>query len=267
MELVPALRYCRDMSTSAGDLLRSWRQRRRLSQLALASDAEISTRHLSFVETGRSRPSRDMVLRLSERLGVPLRERNSLLVAAGHAPEFGEHRLDESAMDAARAAVEMVLEAHNPYPALAIDRHWNLVAANRSVAPFLSATDGSLLEPPVNVLRLSLHPGGLASRIRNLHEWREHILERLRRQIDVSGDSVLVDLMNELRALAVPAPQAGKRRDFGGVLIPLELMKDGVTLSFFSTTTVFGTPVDITLAELAIESFFPADEETRAALR
>src|SRR5262245_60725465 len=180
-----------------GDLLREWRQRRRISQLALAADAEISTRHLSFVETGRAQPSREMVLHLADQLEVPLRERNVLLVSAGYAPSFPERRLDDPAMASARQAIDLLLAAHEPFPALAIDRQWNLLAQNRSVAPLLAGVDAALLTPPVNVLRLSLHPNGLAPRIANLAEWRAHLLERLRRQIDVSGDAQLGELMQE----------------------------------------------------------------------
>jgi transcriptional regulator with XRE-family HTH domain len=150
----------RQAAFSIGDHLREWRQRRRLSQMDLALDAEISTRHLSFLETGRARPSRDMVLRLAERLEVPLRERNVLLLAAGFAPVFGERRLDDPALAPARAAVDLVLKGHEPYPAVAIDRHWTLVAANAAIPPLLAGVDPGLLEPPVNVLRLSLHPTG-----------------------------------------------------------------------------------------------------------
>src|SRR3954462_6470993 len=197
------------MSTAAkpvGEYLREWRQRRHLSQLDLASDADISARHLSFVETGRATPSRDMVLHLAERLDVPLRERNLLLLSAGYAPVFSERSLEDPALGAARKAVGLVLAGHEPYPALAIDRYWTLINANKAVAPLLAGVDASLLQPPVNVLRLSLHPDVLAPRIVNLHEWRAHLLERLRHQIDVTADAILVDLLAELRGL--PAPQA-----------------------------------------------------------
>jgi transcriptional regulator with XRE-family HTH domain len=249
--------------------LREWRQRRRLSQLALAMDAEISTKHLSFLETGRAQPSRDMVLNLAERLEVPLRERNVLLVAAGYAPIFPERALDDPALQAARKAVDLVLAGHEPYPALAVDRHWTLIAANRAVAPLLAGADPSLLAPPVNVLRLSLHPQGLAPRIANLREWRAHLLERLRAQVELSADIVLDKLMKELAEYPVP-PATTKppaKEDYAGVVVPLQMITDNGVLSFFSTTTVFGTPVDITLSELALESFFPADAATAEALR
>src|SRR5262252_3328197 len=183
-----------------GNLLRKWRERRRLSQLDLACEAEISTRHLSFLETGRSLPSREMVLRLAEYLDVPLRERNALLVAAGYAPAFPERPLDDPALQSARQAVDLVLAGHEPYPALAIDRHWQLVTANAALQRLLAGAAPKLLNPPINVLRLSLHPDGLAPRIANLAEWRQHLLERLRRQIDVSADPVLSDLNPELSA-------------------------------------------------------------------
>ncbi|MEA2757961.1 MAG: hypothetical protein QOH65_574 [Methylobacteriaceae bacterium] len=254
-----------------GEHLREWRQRRRLSQLDLALEAEISTKHLSFLETGRATPSRDMVLHLAERLDVPLRERNVLLLSAGYAPVFSERSLEDPALGAARRAVDLVLAGHEPYPALAIDRHWTLIAANKAVAPLLAGVDVSLLKPPINVLRLSLHPEGLAPRIVNLQEWRAHLLDRLRRQIDVSADAVLVDLLQELRGFPAPQRRAGvkpdKGADYAGIAIPFRLATESGVLSFFSTTTVFGTPVDVTLSELALESFFPADRETAERLR
>ena len=249
-----------------GDLLREWRQRRRRSQLDLALDAEISARHLSFVETGRARPSRDMVLLLAEQLAVPLRERNALLVAAGFAPMFQERKLDDPALAAARRAIDLVLKGHEPFPALAVDRRWSLVAANAAVGRLIAVADPALLQPPVNVLRLSLHPKGLAPCIANLAEWRAHLLARLKHQIDVSGDPALTALLDELRAY--PAPEDGKAGpDYGGVVVPLRLRAGDAVLSFFSTTTVFGTPIDVTLAELALESFYPADAATGEALR
>lgn len=243
-----------------------------MSQLDLALEASISSKHLSFVETGRARPSRDMILHLSEQLDIPLREQNVLLVSAGYAAVFPERPLDDPALAVAREAVEIVLTGHEPYPALAVDRHWHLVAANAAVAPLLTGADPGLLEPPINVLRLSLHPGGMAPRIANLAEWRAHILVRLRQQIEVSADPVLAALHDELSAY--PAPSVDPRRpptrpdpEFGSVVVPLRLMSDHGTLSFFSTTTVFGTPIDVTLAELAIEAFFPADAATAEILR
>ncbi|HKS90254.1 MAG TPA: helix-turn-helix transcriptional regulator [Stellaceae bacterium] len=255
---------------TVGDHLRAWRQRRRMSQLDLACEADISTRHLSFLETGRAQPSRSMVLRLAERLDVPLRERNVLLVAAGFAPVFTERRLDDPALSAARAAVEQVLAGHDPFPALAVDRHWNLVAANRAVTPLLAGVPADLLQPPVNVLRLALHPDGLAPRTVNLAEWRGHLLARLRRQIELTAEPTLIGLLEELDAYPAPRPP-GPRLHAGdaaaAVAVPFRLRGEDGVLSFFSTVTVFGTPLDITLAELAIEAFFPADAETAARLR
>lgn len=251
-----------------GDHLRTWWQRRHVSQLALACDAEISTKHLSFIETGRARPSRGMVLRLAERLDIPMRERNLLLVAAGYAPSFPERELGDPALAAGRLAVDLVLRGHEPNPALAVDRHWVLVAANRAVPPLLQGIDEKLLRPPVNVLRLSLHPAGLAPRTVNLPEWRAHVLARLRRDIDLTGDPVLVALAAELAAFAPDgAKWATGEYAVPEVALPLRLRVAGEVLSFLSTTTVFGTPIDVTLAELAIESFFPADQATAAALR
>jgi len=256
-----------------GDHLRHWRQRRRLSQLELALQAEVSTRHLSCVETGRASPSREMVMRLSERLQVPPRERNALLVAAGFAPMYRERALDDPAMTAARAAVQRILDAHEPWPALAMDRHWNLVMHNRLVPLLLQGIAPELLQPPVNVLRLSLHPQGLAPRIHNLPQWREHLLERLRQQIATTGDTGLADLAEELRAL--PAPDQDGVGDGHhalpgehlGVLMPFRFETPLGVLNLVSTTTVFGTAVDITLQELALETFFPADEATAERLR
>jgi transcriptional regulator with XRE-family HTH domain len=253
-----------------GTLLREWRQRRRMSQLDLASEAEISSKHLSFLETGRALPSREMILHLAEQLAIPLRERNLLLIAAGFAPIFSERALDDPALETARKAVDLVLAGHAPYPALAVDRHWNLVAANSALPPLLDGVDSALLRPPINVLRLSLHPNGLASRIANLAEWRAHLLARLRQQIDLTADAVLVELMRELSEYPVtssrPARRPGPDRDYAGVVVPLQLLTEAGMLSFFSTTTIFGTPIDITLSELAIEAFFPANAATAAAL-
>jgi transcriptional regulator with XRE-family HTH domain len=251
----------------AGEHLRDWRRRRRMTQLDLALETEISTRHLSFLETGRAHPSRDMVLRLADQLAVPLRERNVILVAAGFAPLFPERPLSDPALKAARQAVETILTAHEPYPALAVDRRWNLAGANRAVGPLLEGVHESLLAPPLNVLRVALHPQGLAGRTANLAEWRGHLLERLRRQIELTADPDLQALMAELKGF--PTPPAPDRRpvDYGGVAVPLQLITPQGVLSFISTTTVFGTPVDVTLSELALETFFPADAATAEALR
>ena len=248
-----------------GDHLREWRQRRHLSQLDLASDADISARHLSFVETGRAAPSRDMVLRLAERLQVPLRERNVLLVAAGFAPAFPHRSLQDPELKNARAAIELVLRAHEPNPALAYDRHWNLVAANRMVAPLLEGIPARLLAQPLNILRLAFHPEGLAARTVNLAEWCGHLLERLHRQCEITADPDLIGLYQELKTYPIPARLRPPAAD--NVAIPLKLRLNGEVLSFISTTMVFGTPVDITLSELALETFFPADDGTAERMR
>lgn len=247
----------------AGEQIRLWRTRRRLSQLDLALETDISARHLSFIETGRSHASRGMLLRLADKLRIPPRERNALLVAAGFAPAQPERPLDDPALAAARRAVDKVLAAYEPYPALAVDRHWTLLAANACVGPLVAGTAGKLHEPPVNVLRLSLHPEGLAPRIGNLAEWRTHVFRRLEEQIDASGDAALVALLEELRAYPGGEAQGAGRAE---IAVPLRLETPAGTLSFLTMTTVFGTPIDITLSDLAIEAFLPADAETAAAL-
>ena len=248
-----------------GSLLREWRQRRRLSQLELALDAEVSTRHLSCVETGRAQPSREMVMRLAARLEVPLRERNRLLTAAGFAPMYGERRLDDPALHAAREAVDQVLRGHEPYPALAVDRHWNLVSYNRAVPPLLAGVSAELLVPPVNVMQLSLHPQGLAPRILNLAQWREHAFARLRQQIAACADPQLEALLESLQRYPAPVRRAAPIE--AAMVVPLQIESPAGVLSLIGTTTVFGTPVDVTLSELALETFFPADETTATALR
>jgi transcriptional regulator with XRE-family HTH domain len=251
-----------------GELLRQWRERRRLSQLELALDAEVSTRHLSFVETGRSRPSRDMVLRLAEQLDLPLRERNHLLLAAGYAPVYSESALDSPQVAAVRTAVRQVLAGHEPYPALVVDRVWSLVDANASVALFTDGLPRELLAPPTNALRVSLHPDGMAPRIVNLGEWRAHLLGRLRRQVARTADPELAALEDELRAYPCHQPEPDVELPGpGDIVTPLRIRHGGRELAFFSTVATFGTPLDITVAELAIESFFPANPETAAFLR
>ena len=262
----------RGITRPFGEILREWRERRRLSQLALALDAEVSTRHLSFLETGKARPSREMVLRLAERLEAPLRERNALLLAAGFAPAYQERNFEDPALDAARAVVDRVLAGHEPYPALAIDRAWNLIAANRVVPALLTDVSPALLQPPLNVLRLSLHPQGLAPRIANLPEWRAHLLARLAHEAEVTADPRLEALLAELRGYPGDEPDgvnaaSGTLPGLAGVAVPMRLTTDAATLAFLSTTMVFGTAVDVTLSELAIEAFFPADGETAEALR
>lgn len=258
-----------------GALIREWRQLRRQSQLDLSLEAEISQRHLSFIESGRAQPSRDMVLLLAEHLGVPLRERNALLLAAGYAPVYLERALEDPGLQAAKAAIDLVLRGHEPYPALAIDRHWTLLAANSAVTALLGlVTDAELLRPPVNVLRLSLHPGGLAPAIVNLREWQAHVVARLRQQIRATADPVLIDLLAELTAYPMPdgspgSPRPTQQQDEPepAIVVPLQLRLGDNVLSLISTTTVFGTAVDITLSELALETFFPADAATAEALR
>jgi transcriptional regulator with XRE-family HTH domain len=248
-----------------GERLRDWRQKRRLSQLDLACEAEISTRHLSFLETGRAAPSREMVLRLAEGLGVPLRERNALLLAAGFAPVFPERSLDDPGLEAAKIAVEALLEAHMPFPALAIDRRWTMLSSNASVGLLMNGVDAKLLEGPVNVLRLSLHPDGVAPRIVNLAELRGHILSRLRRELADNGDAGLADLIRELAAY--PGGEAHPRAGEGMIAVPLRLKTSTGELSFLTTTMTFGGALDVTVSELTIETFLPADPATAAALR
>jgi transcriptional regulator with XRE-family HTH domain len=249
---------------TVGILLKLWRERRRKSQLDLALDAEISTRHLSFVETGRAKPSREMILLLAENLEIPLRERNKILITGGYAPQFSEKNFDDVSLNAARQAIEIILKGHEPFPALAIDRHWTMVAANKTVPLLLEGISEKLLAPPINVLRLSLHSEGLAPRIANFRQWRAHLLRRLEKQIEDTADSALEKLLDELKDYKTK----GKSRentfeDEPGIVIPFQLETKFGTLSFISTTTVFGTPVDVTVSEIALETFFPADDLTR----
>jgi len=250
----------------AGVLIREWRQRRRLSQLDLAIAANVSSRHLSFVETGRSRPTSEMILHLAEHLDVPLRDRNALLLAGGYAPAYAERTLAAPELQAVRGALQRVLAGHEPYPAAVVNRWWELVDANAGIALFTAGASPRLLEPPVNVLRLSLHPDGMAPRIANLPEWRAHLLARLYRQAQATGDPRLYSLYSELEAYPgghgdeAPPPQ---RTD---VVVPLRYQAAARQLSFLSITAVIGTPMDVTVEELAIESFYPADQPTAAAL-
>ncbi len=253
--------------TDVGELLRDWRRRRRLSQLDLALGADVSARHLSFVETGRARPSANMVLRLAEELEVPLRDRNHLLLAAGYAPAFGQRGLEEPEMGPVRDALDRLLAAHEPFPALVVDRHWGMIAANRALGLLTAGTAAHLLEPPVNVLRLSLHPDGIAPRIANLAEWRAHLLDRLGRQAVSTGDPALAALYAELSELPGGGPAESFDPTAGDIAVPLRLRAGERVLSFISTVTTFGTATDITVAELSIESFFPADGETAEAVR
>jgi transcriptional regulator with XRE-family HTH domain len=252
---------------AVGALLREWRQRRRLSQFELALRANLSSRHLSFVETGRSRPSAEMVLRLAEELAVPLRQRNDLLLAAGYAPAFAHRELDAPELGPVREAIEEVLRAHEPYPALVIDHHWGLVAANRGLAVLTEGVAAFLLEPPVNVLRLSLHPQGLGPRIVNLHQWRAHLLERVAHDALSRGDSALANLYDELASYPDGPPQVPVDPAFASIAVPLRIRCRGAELSFITTKTTFGMATEVTVAELSIESLFPADPPTAEAMR
>ncbi len=253
-----------------GDLLRQWRRRRRMSQLDLACEARISTRHLSFLETGRARPSRDMVLHLAEQLDVPPRERNALLNAAGFAPAYAERPLADPALEPAWRAIKLVLKGHEPFPALVFDRRFDLLAANAAIMPLTQGCDPGLLEPPVNTMRVALHPRGMAPRIANYGQWRAHLLDQVARAAAATADPALEALHGEL--CAYPAPDnrvvdaLPGETDYAGVLVPLRLVTDKGLLSFITTVTVFGTPMDLTLTELALETFFPADEATARAI-
>jgi len=252
--------------SQVGKLLRTWRERRRLTQLDLALAADVSTRHISYVETGRSKPTSQMILHLSDQLEIPLRERNVLLLAGGYAPAYPEHELNSPPMSVVNDAINSVLEGHEPYPAIVVDRHWELVAGNAAIAVLTEGAATHLLEPPVNVLRLSLHPEGMAPRIANLGQWREHILYRLAHQAQATGDAALRELHDELAGYpgASPHAQAGAAP---AIVVPLRYRTLHGELSFFSTTTVFGTPMDVTVAELAIEAFYPADAPTAEILK
>jgi transcriptional regulator with XRE-family HTH domain len=269
---VSTVTVSRATENRVGGLLRDWRQRRRLSQMDLALEAGISTRHLSFVETGRSRPSPDMVVTLAEQLEVPLRERNELLLAAGYAPRYGARSLDDPALSEVRDAVSRVLAAHEPYPAIAVDRHWNLIASNEALGPMLEGVAPELLVPPVNTIRLALHPDGVAPRIINLGEYRADLIHRLEREARLTGDVALLELRDEM--LGYPGPEAPPARAGGtesAVTVQLRLAPapgdDGPELAFFSTITTFGTAVDVTVSELSVEAFFPADAQTADRLR
>ncbi|HZG32808.1 MAG TPA: helix-turn-helix transcriptional regulator [Sphingopyxis sp.] len=247
-----------------GEQLREWRTRRRMSQMDLALDSEISTRHLSFIETGRSKPSAAMLQRIADCLGVPHRARNALLLAAGYAPDYRERPLDSAEMAGMKAIVEHILRGHEPYPALAVDRHWNMVTANDAIAILIEQVSPALLAPPVNALRIALHPDGLAPQIANYGLWRAHILHRLDLQIEASADAGLIALRDEIAAY--PGPANDNDGAVSSIAVPLVLDTIAGRISFVSTVTIFGTPVDITLSELAIEAFFPADTESAALL-
>lgn len=255
-------------SRSVGDLLHEWRGRRRFSQLALSLEADISTRHLSFVETGRSRPSRAMVLRLCEVLRVPLRERNRLLLAAGYAPVFSETAPDGPGMESLLTAVRAILTGHEPCPAVVVDSAWNLLEANSAVALLLEGVSARLLEPPANVLRVALHPEGMAPRVLNLGRWRAHLLDRLRREVEWTDEQEQRDLLRELSAYPCPDPRGDELEPEPTELaVPLRLRTSQGDLAFLSTVATFGTAVDVTVAGLAIETFLPADPLTARLLR
>jgi len=252
-------------SIAVGPLLRDWRNRRHRSQLELALDTGISARHLSFVETGRSNPSPELLLKLADQLELSLRERNRLLLAAGFAPRFQQRELDAPEMRPVRDAVGHVLAGHEPYPALAVDRHWNLVASNGALDLLLEGVAPELLQPPVNCMRLALHPQGLAPRILNLGQWRGHLLARLQREIALHGDPIVEDLLHEVSAY--PGPRPDGTEDSHAIMVELRLASSAGDLRLFGTVTTFGTATDITVAELSVEAFFPADAATTEALR
>ncbi len=248
---------------AVGDLLRFWRRRRSVSQLELSLNCAVSARHLSFIETGRSRPSREMVLHLAEELDVPLRERNRLLLAAGFAPHYGARALDDTEMTPVRNALERFLRAHEPYPAVVVDGHWNLVAANEALSVLTAGVAPALFEPPANTLRIALHPEGMAPEVVNFGEWSAHLLHRLRRRLALTADEELEGLYRELAGYPGVATDATHHELIAeDVVLPLRIRRHGRELSFLSTISTFGTAVDVTLAELAIEAFYPADDIT-----
>jgi transcriptional regulator with XRE-family HTH domain len=250
-----------------GVLVRRWRERRSRSQLDVSLAADVSTRHLSYVETGRANPSRELIERLCDELDVPLRERNAFYLGAGFAPEYPERPFVD--LGAARTAIDLMLRGLEPNPALAVNVRWDLLAANRAMAAFFQGVSPDLLEPPVNVLRVSLHPRGLADHIVNLVEWRAHVLGRVRRQLERTAAPGLAQLLADLESYA-GADDGGDDRRGGstldGIAIPLRLETDQGELALLYTTTVFGAPRDVTLDEVAIEAFFPADDATRELL-
>src|SRR5918998_794923 len=257
-------------SQGIGALLREWRERRRVTQLELALAAGVSARHLSFVETGRSKPGREMLLRVLRRLEVPFREQNRLLLAAGHAPAFPERSLEHAELQPVRDALEVILHRHEPYPAIAVDRTWNLVAANSAMYALTAVidVDPALLEPPINVMRVGLHPRGLAPLMVNLGDWHAHWLERLERQLAGTGDHRPAALIEEIAGYPVPAPERSPGSGLGGneMLGPVKVHGPGGELSFFGMFATFDTPFEVTTSELAIELLFPADLATTEAL-
>ncbi|MFF2328490.1 MULTISPECIES: helix-turn-helix domain-containing protein [unclassified Streptomyces] len=285
------------LDTGVGPLLRSWREQRRISQLELALRADSSARHISFIETGRSRPSEDMILRLAEQLDIPVRDRNALLVVAGYAPRYAQTALDDPSLGALREGMERLLQGYEPYPALVVDGMYDVVAANRGIAMLLEGVAGHLLTPPLNAMRLTLHPEGLAPRIRNLREWRADLLAQMERQIALARSAGLRKLYEEVAGYPAPkgtgttededagagdAEPAESGRRGGGpgrekpgagpassppFALPLRIEHGGRVLSFVSSIATFNTPMDVTVAELAIETFLPADHATADHLR
>ncbi len=274
MAVVPSEQYRRGMTvatgTEVGQMLRSWRDRRRMSQLQVATTAAISTRHLSFVETGRAKPSREMVLHLAETLDVPFRERNSLLLSAGFAPAFHDVGYDAPELQPVRNVLDVILKGHEPHPALVVDAHWNVVAMNDAALMFAEGVAPELLEPPMNVMRVSLHPEGLAPRIVNLAEFSGHVIHRLRRQAELTGDPGAAALLEEMLTLVADSGSVDahpRSADTAGAMVlPLEIASEHGVLSFVSTITTFGAPMDVVTSELAIEAFHPADAFTAETL-
>ncbi|WP_031153738.1 helix-turn-helix domain-containing protein [Streptomyces xanthophaeus] len=261
-------------TAKVGALLRDWRERRGISQLELAGRADSSSRHISFVENGRSRPSEEMVLRLADHLEVPVRDRNALLLAAGYAPRYPHTPLDDPAMGVLREGLERLLTGYEPYPALVVDGTYTVVAANRGITMLLDGVPGHLLEPPLNAMRLTLHPEGLAPRIHNLREWRGHLLAQMERQIALSRSAPLRALYEEVAAYPVPdrpgtdGPADAEPEEAAPyIALPLRIEHDGQLLSFVSSISTFNTPMDVTVAELAIETMLPADPATAKYLR
>jgi transcriptional regulator with XRE-family HTH domain len=257
----------RTTQRGAGDLLRHWRQQRRRSQLDLALDAGVSARHLSFVETGRARASSGLLLALAEQLDVPLRERNALLLAAGYAPAYSATDLDAAQARPVRESLAHLLAGHEPYPAVVFDRYGDVVLTNRAVASLLEGADPALLGPPVNVYRLGLHPGGLAPRVRDRAGWTAHLVHRLTRLERLTGDWRLTDLLAEVLGYPGVTDALAERPAGSELLMTVELAHPRGDLALHTTVTSFGDPHDVTLSELAVESFFPADERTRDLLR